>query len=894
VGKTRLAMAISHDVDTYFASGIIFVDLAPVDSASLLPSAVAQHLGMSESESGSVTEQIVAFLRPRQSLILLDNCEHLIASAAEFVVAILVGCPAVQVLATSRAPLRIRGERVLPVPPLALPASATHDVADADQFGAVTLFIERAQAADARFAPTATQTAAVIEICRRLDGLPLAIEVTAAWIKALPPAALLARLDQRRLELTGGLRDLPDRQQTLRATIAWSYNLLSPDVQRLFRQLAVFAGAFDLAALDELHPAGTDAILRGIATLLEQSLLERVPHDDVEPRFRMLETIRAFGREVLAVSGEEAQVRRAYATYYLTLAETAHAHFMGPDQLVWFDILEADYDNLRAALTWALDERERSVALRLAWKLEPFWSHRNRLSEGIHWLERVLRELSQEDDAERAMALDAAGRLMLHQGHNEDAKGLFDEAYAIRRCQQDHRGIARSLQHLGMVAFNRSDFAQARVRFEEAMALQQAIGEPSELAWLHDSLGIIAREQGDLERATALTQRALTLYRDQGNLRGIGNCLHSLGRIADARFAFSEASSLFEEALALQRQIGEAAAIAITLEHLAELSRVRGDFDRATTLLEEARSLFFDAGMQWGVAEISRALGWIAYDRSDFVAATSLFEEAVTIQRTLDDSADLADSLVGMGRVVNARGEPDRATAFLMEALALYQDVGQDLGSAEALSTLGNVVRAQGDLHRAAALATQALVLHLRLGEQEELIFALESVAATATALGRSEQAARFFAAAQARRETMGVFPTPTERADYERLVHTIQSQLDTATYAAVTAFARTAPLDALVAEAKALGTPIGDLASTTPIPTIVANSHVIDDRFELTAREHDVLRLICQRLTNKEIAEALYVGARTVQSHTISIFTKLGVDNRRDAAALAVRHGLA
>ena len=393
VGKTRLAVQVAHELEEALPDGATFVALAPLVDPGLVPSVVADALGLREAGDRPLVEHLTAFLRPKELLLVLDNLEHLL-TAAPLVTRLLAACPGLTVLATSRELLRVAGEHAFLVPPLALPATAPgvapEELAAA---GAVRLFVERARAATVDFALTEANAAAVVAICRALDGLPLAIELAAARANVLSPAAMLARMERRLPLLTGGARDQPARLRTMRATVAWSHDLLLPEEQALFRRLAVFAGGFDLDAAQTAANAADELfsdVLDGVVSLVDKSLLRRVGGPGDGPRFGMLATIREFGLERLAESGEEGAVRAAHAAHFRALAQRAEPALKGPDQRAWVDRLEREHDDLRGALRWFLGEGDAESALRVSGLLGYFWWIRGSLLEGRGWLGEAL------------------------------------------------------------------------------------------------------------------------------------------------------------------------------------------------------------------------------------------------------------------------------------------------------------------------------------------------------------------------------------------------------------------------------------------------------------------------------------------------------------------------
>ncbi len=469
VGKTRLALEAAAGLADTFPDGARFVSLAPITDPVLVAPMVAQALGVREAGDEPITERLAAFLRDKRLLLLLDNFEQVV-EAAPLVTDLLAACPGLKGLVTSRVRLRLSGERDYPVPPLAVPAPAgPRPFQYAKGSAAVRLFSERAQAVRPEFALTPENASAVADICRGLDGLPLAIELAAARIKVLPPAALLARLEKRLPLLTGGGRDLPARQQTMRDAIAWSHDLLTPEEQALFRWLAVFVGGFTLEGAEAVVFAG-DAldldVFEGVASLVDKSLLRQEVGPDEEPRFAMLETIREFGLERLAARGEEAAIQNAHAAYFLALVEQAESALLGPEQMAWLTWLDAAHDNLRAALDWCLAS-DAEAGLRLAGALSLFWQVRGYLLEGRRWLEALLAQAPQRA-ALRAKALHAAGQLARHQADIASGISLCEESLAIYRELGDKRGGAYVLRTLGLLVSDGGDPERGRALFERA------------------------------------------------------------------------------------------------------------------------------------------------------------------------------------------------------------------------------------------------------------------------------------------------------------------------------------------------------------------------------------------------------------------------------------------
>ncbi|MGE0545042.1 MAG: tetratricopeptide repeat protein [Dehalococcoidia bacterium] len=594
VGKTRLALAIAEDLLADCEDGVYFVDLAPIADPTLVPSAIAGALDIGETARRSLIESLVDHLRGRSLLLVLDNFEQVLA-AAPLLTDLLTACPKLKLLVTSRAALRLSGEHEFPVPPLQLPdPKRLPDLEALSQYEAVTLFIQRAQAARPDFQVTNASAPAVAELCARLDGLPLAIELAAARVKLLSPQALLARLGRRLTLLTGGGRDLPARQQTLRGTIAWSYNLLEPDECVLFARLAVFAGGCSLDAAEAVCDIDQDlslAVLDGLAVLVDQSLVRQAEGPEGEPRFAMLETIREYAAERLDVSGDTEAVRRRHAEYFMALAEQAASELVGPRQAAWLDRLEREHDNLRAALGWALERDQGELGLRLAAALWRFWELRGHLTEGQEWLERTLAHRPEAPTSARAKALNGAGNLAHKRGEFERAEAWYEEALSLWRELGDRRNVAVALHNLGVSALKRRDFERAEALHSESLAIARELGDQPTVAISINLWGVLARNRGDNERARACYEESLALFRALGDNANVALVLNNLARVERDLEDWERAAALCAESLALFQELGDRQGLAWVLSNLAIMAQRRGAWEQSARLHGATESL---------------------------------------------------------------------------------------------------------------------------------------------------------------------------------------------------------------------------------------------------------------------------------------------------------------
>ncbi len=531
---------------------------------------IAQTLDIREVTGQPLLERMQEELQQKHILLLLDNFEQVVDAGVQ-IVDLLVACPKLKVLVTSREVLHVHAEHEFPVPPLALPdPKHLPDLAALSHYAAVALFLQRAQAVKPDFQITNANARAIAEICVRLDGLPLAIELAAARMKLLPPQALLARLDQRLAVLTGTSRDVPTRQQTLRNTIAWSYNLLDAAEQRLFRRLSVFAGGCTLEAVEAVCAARDDGdkagqVLDRVASLIDKSLLQQTEQEGHEPRLVMLETIREYGLECLTVNGEMEATQQAHANYYLALAEKAEPEFAVPRQAMWLERLDREHENLRAAMHWLLeqaegdreDTRTREMALRLGGTLRQFWYMRCYFSEGLDFLERALARSDGVAASVRAKALYAATRLNEVQGYLDRAKELCEESLALYRGLGDTMGIAYSLHLLADIAWGRGNLAMARSQAEESLVLFRELGDKRSVAYLLLHLGSLAIDQGQYVRARSLLEESLAMYRELGDTSGIADSLFNLARLCYlSQGDLTQAHSLLEEELRTLSRVG--------------------------------------------------------------------------------------------------------------------------------------------------------------------------------------------------------------------------------------------------------------------------------------------------------------------------------------------------
>jgi predicted ATPase/DNA-binding XRE family transcriptional regulator len=599
VGKTSLALEVGHRLSNHFPGGVAFVSLSQLDDPGLLLDNIAHALGLRESAGRSLREVLKAALRDRQLLIILDNFEHLTRAATD-VAELLAMCPRVQVLITSRSPLRIRGERELPVRPLALPdPQQPPTINSLVDVPSVQLFVQRAEAVSPSFELTEANADTVAAICRRLDGLPLAIELAAARIRLLSPTALLSKLDQLLPVLTGGPRDLPARQQTVRASVAWSYDLLEESERKLFRGISVFAGDWTIEGAEAVAPEID--ILSDLGRLVEASLVVRQPEGD---RYRMLEPIREFAAGELGECGESHEVRDGHAAYYLALAEEAELGLKGQGQLHWLQRLDEEHDNLRTALSWLLSRAREGIGesgestQRLTATLSRFWFLRGHWSEGRGWLKDALSVKTGDQLAARAKALDGAGLIAQFQNDYQRATAYLKESLALYQTLGDQNGVASALTKLGFLAAFQNDGARVDELHAAIAPMESQLEDKSTIGYLLIFLGLAAVIRGEIEKGIDLHDQALSIFRKLADVHGMVWCLTNLGLLKMVTGELRSATTVLQEDLGLAVQLGEPASIQYALLGLATVASQEDRPERAARLWGAAEAIRAAAGME--------------------------------------------------------------------------------------------------------------------------------------------------------------------------------------------------------------------------------------------------------------------------------------------------------
>lgn len=780
-GKTRLALQTAHELRSDYRDGIWLAELAPVTNPDFVAQAITSQFNLREQPGHFPLAALIDYFSARTLLLILDNCEHVIAACAELAENLLIACPSLYILATSREPLGVAGESVWNIPPLSLPqpqpwldpGSTEKALPTYLESEAVRLFIDRAGSVSSAFSLAPQNGPWIAEICRRLDGMPLAIELAAARVRALSVQQIAERLDDRFHLLTRGSRTAPLRHQTLEAAIDWSYMLLSELERKILQRLSVFSGGYTLHAAEAIC-AGNDIhkeeVLAQLSELIDKSLVN-VTQGENEARYWFLETIRQYAYQKLVDTGEEENMRNQHLNFFLAQADLANARLLGPEQLRWIAWFEAEHDNLRAALDWS--RRTPSVTekgLTLAVSMGYFWRMRGYLSEGRTHLLSML-------------AL------------------VAEDQYPLTQAQ--------ALYHLAALAYLQSDYPATRTFGEKSLEILRMLGEPGELVFadMMTTLGELATEEGDYETAPRLFEEALVIFRKSGHKQGIGDALMNLGWAAMRTGRMQEAVEPLEEALAVFRETGNARSIGIVLGGLGELAIRQGRYGQAMGILEESLLLHQKAGGKWAMGTILGSMGWVALRQGAFNEMRKYLGDSIAVRMEIGDKGGIAWCLEKLGEAVTLLGQ-------------------------------GAPPPGRGILFR---------------------------------------QGARNYGAAAALRLPIHSTIDPTDLSEYDRILSVLRIGLGDEEFENAWQNGKTTPLTEIIKDALAFDVP----------------AQTQSDEGGLSARERETALWIAQGLSNREIAEAMTVRVKTVETYITRILNKLGFDSRVQIATWVIEHGL-
>jgi predicted ATPase/DNA-binding SARP family transcriptional activator len=687
MGKTRLALETAAEEAAAGARGVALVELGPLSDADLVPQQVLSALGLSEQPGRTATDTVVDHLCSAPTLLVLDNCEHLLGPAAGFAQRLLQSCPDLRILATTREPLRVPGETTWRIPALTTPdPDERPSVDELATYDAVRLFLDRVEAVRPGLTLGVDDAAALAQVVRRLDGIPLALELAAGRMAVLSVQELAERLDDRFRLLAGGSRTAPDRHQTLRAAVDWTYDALSVPEATLFDRLAVFAGTFTLDAAEAVCAGRTLArgdVLGLLSGLVDKSLVN-AEHTGGTTRFRLSETMRRYAQERLAEdAAEDAAQRDAHLAWVAGVAGRAEVELRGHNQVAWLRVVEAALDDVRAALRWG-QEQAAPVALGVAAALGRFWEVRGYLSEGRGWLEALLAATGAGAAPEvRAKALRSAGVLAQRQGDYEPARAFHGESLDLARQAGDQRAVAAAVHGLGNLAALQGDLAGARSRYEQSLEIGRALDDDHVVAAALTNLGTVAHNRAEFDEARRLSEESLAVRRRMGDRHGIAMVTGNLAYLAFQQGSRAEARALYEESLALRRELGDRPGIANSLCNLGYLALAEGDLGAATALLEESLALAVELGDKYWTALSLLRLAKVARAEGDHGRASALDGRALTLASELGAKRALAEWLEGMARTAVAQEAFDRAVVLLGAADAVRDELGAPLPPAE-------------------------------------------------------------------------------------------------------------------------------------------------------------------------------------------------------------------
>jgi predicted ATPase/DNA-binding CsgD family transcriptional regulator len=676
-GKTRLALEAAHAFTRAGGEHAWFVELAALLDPKLLPATVASAVELREYAEHSPLEMLLENLSRQSGLLILDNCEHLVEACARFAQTILAACPRIVMLATSREALSLSGEQIIQVPPLAFPDPDRLPASEElEQYDAIRLFLERARTGGASLAVTERNALALARICHQLDGMPLALELAAARTQILPLEDLAARLEQSFRLLTGGSRTALPRQQTLQATIAWSYGLLSEQERILFARLSVFAGSFSLSGAEAICASEElvrEEILELLSRLISKSLVH-VLNRESQARYRLMETVRQYASEKLAEAGEARELHRRHATFFLTFIQKAEPYLRSAERRAWLPRLEQEHDNLRAAMRRALEQGERELALQLMGHLAWFWYFRGHLSEARQWYETTLATLSD---------------------------------------QQPTVGKATSFFGAGALAWVQGEYTLARIRLGESARLWRALGDTGKLSYALTLLGLVTALNGDYEQALSFQQESIELFRTVEDRWGLALALYWLGDTWRLQHQNEKAITFYQESREHFRATGDRWGVALALQGLGAVAYRQQNDALASVHLEECLALRRQEGDQWLIAQTLVTLGHVIHRQGDSSRAQALFEEGMAVYRPLGDLRGSATALQQLATLALEQDAYEQAASYLQECLLISQKQGHRRSLARCLRGLAQVAAAQGDQLQATRLLGAAERLHV-------------------------------------------------------------------------------------------------------------------------------------------------------------------------------------
>jgi predicted ATPase/class 3 adenylate cyclase len=665
-GKTRLSLQVGADVIDDFANGVWFVELAPLIDPVLLPQEILKELGIKEEIKKTSEETLTAYLKDKEMLIILDNCEHLIEACAVLTEKLLKACPNLKIIATSRESMKCIGEQTHSILSLEIPNPKEElSLEQLAQYESVRLFIERALTVNEKFRVNNENAPALAGICSQLDGIPLAIELAAARTKVLTVEKIYERLSNRFSLLTGGIRTALPRQQTLKALIDWSYDLLTEPEKILWGRLSVFNDGWTLESAEEIcsdDKIEKNEVFNILSLLVEKSI---IIFDEKNERYSILETLKHYGTNKLKETNETNNLFQRHLYYYMELSELAEPKLAETEAQFWLNKLEKEHGNLQSAIEWSLKEGYFEEGMRLAGALAMFWDIRGYFSIGRRLLESMFGNTKGVSKPVIGKALNCTGTLAYNQGDYQQAMKFHEESLALYRELKDKDGIATSIGNMGIVAYEQGDYERARKLCEERLVYKREIGDKGSIASSLSDLGNMAYDQGDYEQARKFHEESLALRQEIGNKRGIANSMNNLGNVSYNQGDYEKAQKLYEESLVLKREVGDKKGIAISLHNLGIITYIRGNYKQSQNFYEESLALVREIGSKSGIADTLYDLGNIEFKQGDYAQALKLYEESLTLRREIGNKLGMVYCVMGLAAIASVKHYYTRAACLL-------------------------------------------------------------------------------------------------------------------------------------------------------------------------------------------------------------------------------------
>lgn len=721
-GKTRLALQVGFDVIDHFENGVWLAELAALSETSLLAETIIKIFGLMEEPNKSQEDTLCDFLKNKELLLILDNCEHLVHTCADLAEKLLISCPRLRIITTSREALKCRGEQLFPVVGMSVPPNVEMTPEKIIEYESIKLFIGRATSVNPKFSISNDNVAAIAGICSQLDGVPLAIELAAAKIRFLSVEKIYERLDDRFNLLTKGNRTSLPRQQTLRALIDWSYDLLSEQERILWRRTTVFNGGWTLDAAEVICPdviSEKRDVLDLLSQLIEKSI---VIFDEDKERYNMTETIRQYGEEKFAESENREITEKKYLKYYMDLAETAAPKLRSSEMEIWMRKLDVENGNLKKSLHLSLEYGEYENGIRLVGALVNFWTAQGLFSSGVHLLNIFLEKAAGVPDSLRAKALYISGMLLMLHGEFEKSRKHTEDSLKIYRRTEDKKGIALCLNILASDASEQGRYEDATRLYEESLLIRRESGDERGVILTLNNLGNVKFNQGEFRTAKKFIEESLEYYRNAGDKRIIANTLANLANVLCGLEENENATKLIEEALQMQRETGDKKAVANSLLNLGDLSLNNGEYENARKYLEESLAIFEEIEDRAGIAFSLCELGYLGIAKGDFEKSLEYIEKSLSIRIDIGDKRGSADCYENLGKLHAATKKFNEAAAFYEKNLILRYEVGNNEFIAKALSKMGGTMLQLHDNEKAKKHYLESLGISLESDNKRQVI----------------------------------------------------------------------------------------------------------------------------------------------------------------------------